>query len=284
MNSKRICVVAILKDEAAFLDEWLVYHKQLGINHFFLYDDDPALPLKHILTAHRDYVTTTDWHGTDRHYQGLNSQTKAYTHALEHFIKAYEWVIFLDGDEFIVLPGWNDNITCFLDDFSEATAISLNWHVFGHNGYYTDPVGLITSSLTRRMAEPSTNIKTFTRTNAIFKINSPHYCDLMFGRRLDANQQRFTKGLYAGKTDRAYINHYQCRSFERWMARVERGDACGDTTRLQDCHHWRFDQEKCLRQFVTTVAKDKNEFIDEYMLKFSPTITSCLSSLNLKNK
>jgi hypothetical protein len=29
-----ICVVAILKDEGRFLEEWLAYHRLIGVDHF----------------------------------------------------------------------------------------------------------------------------------------------------------------------------------------------------------------------------------------------------------
>lgn len=36
-----VCLAAILKYEEPFLDEWIVYHRMLGIDHFYLYDDNP---------------------------------------------------------------------------------------------------------------------------------------------------------------------------------------------------------------------------------------------------
>jgi hypothetical protein len=39
----------------------------------------------------------------------------------------------------------------------------------------------------------------------------------------DANHNRFTIDQYPNKTAVAHINHYVCRSFTIWMARVQRG-------------------------------------------------------------
>jgi len=52
-----VCVGAILKDEDAFVEEWVAYHRILGVDHFYLYDNDPRQPLSEILARHRDYVT-----------------------------------------------------------------------------------------------------------------------------------------------------------------------------------------------------------------------------------
>ncbi len=42
---------------------WLVYHRLLGVNHFFLYDNDSKLPLRSLLRAYESFVTVIDWPG-----------------------------------------------------------------------------------------------------------------------------------------------------------------------------------------------------------------------------
>jgi hypothetical protein len=34
-----------------------VYHRMLGVDHFFIYDDHPAYPMEAFLKPHREYVT-----------------------------------------------------------------------------------------------------------------------------------------------------------------------------------------------------------------------------------
>lgn len=286
----RVCLVAILKDEEPFLDEWIVYHRMLGIDRFFLYDDHPAFPLRELLKPYREYVTVVDWCGMDKMFAGRCNQTKAYTHALENHISVFDWVLFLDGDEFVVLYK-HENVQDFLADFEDCTAVSLNWHVFGHNGYYDNPEGLITASLTRRMLAPSSWVKTFTRPAAIQNTWSPHWCRLKYGKQVDSNSHPYQHGLiYPGLTKRACINHYQCRSFRHWMNRPRRGDAMSDAADLpQKQNAWRYKEEECLKQFVRTVALDKNEHVDEYMLRYSDfcktyTVKGQRNSRYLRNK
>jgi hypothetical protein len=56
-----VCLAAILKDEDPFVEEWVAYHRLLGVDHFHLYDNDPRQPLSEILALHRDYVTVRTW-------------------------------------------------------------------------------------------------------------------------------------------------------------------------------------------------------------------------------
>lgn len=265
---EKVCIVAILKGEEAFLDEWLVYHRMTGIDHFYLYDDDPLFPLEPFLQPYREFVTVLNWHGMDATMEGLMNQTKAYLHAVHHFAYQYDWVMFLDGDEFIVLRK-HESVHEFLAGFnSKCSAVTLNLHEFGHNGYYEDPSGLITASLTRRKLKPHKLGKTFNRPDAIADILSPHRCILKHGRWLDANHRPVNNLLYEGLTDVACVNHYQCRSFLNWMSRAKRGDVNFKNEQSPQEHLWRLTEESCLRQFVTIITKDMNEFVDESMLKF----------------
>lgn len=265
-KSNTICVVAILKEEDPFVEEWIAYHRLLGIDHFFLYDDDPRQPLNGLLAGHKDYVTVRPWlvDHDDERYPGRTKQLKAYLHALDRGVEIYDWVAFIDCDEFISLESHAD-IKDFLAEFDGYDSVSLNWHVFGHNGYYENPPGLVIECLTRRMKEPRPMTKTLTRTDAIASMDSPHFCRLKKGRkRVDANK-RHTDELYPGKTAVARINHYQCRSFMNWMQKADRGEV-GAFAEDPD-NAWRFDREGCLRKFVTSIAVDKNEFVDTAMLR-----------------
>lgn len=275
---KGICIVAILKGEEPFLDEWLVYHRMLGVDHFFLYDDDPAFRLESFVAPHREYVTVIPWHGMDRDLPGRMNQIKSYIHSVVKFACHFAWVGFIDIDEFVVLRQ-HESLKVFLAGFSDVSAVSFNWHVFGHCGFYENPTDLITASLIRRMWLPSTQIKTFTRPEAIADIGSPHACGLLYGCHVDANGLDFKMELYPGKTDKACINHYQCRSFKHWMQRVSRGDVNFKPGEAPDTEQWRLSEEACLRQFVTTVALNKNEYVDEFMLGFKDRIEEAINKL-----
>lgn len=282
MNGSRgeICAVAIARDEAQFVEEWIAYHRLIGVDQFFLYDDDPMRPLENLLQRHRAYVSVIPWWGQSEGLPGRNRQTKAYTHFHETYASRFAWVTFIDIDEFITLreaPSLHD----FLRQFSKASAVSLHWHVFGHSGLYDDPVGLVTETLTRRMRLPSRQHKSLTRPEAIARIGSAHACVLKPGAaQVDGNGRPFTGTTYEGITRCAHINHYQCRSFRRWMARVERGDVTVDPTdATQKPDRWRVDREACLRHFVETVAFDKNEHEDLFMRRYSDAIRRMLGSV-----
>ena len=141
--------------------------------------------------------------------------------------------------------------------------------VFGHNGLYEDPAGLVTSTLTRRMNLPSRNCKSISRCADIARVESAHRVVLARGRRVGATGGTFMeRQASSGAVEVACVNHYQCRSFTRWMDRSGRGVAADDPVGLFPENAWRRSREGCLRQFVTVVAVSHNEIEDTSMLKY----------------
>ena len=273
-----VCLAAILKDEESFVEEWVAHHRLLGVDHFFLYDNDPLQPLQDILRLHRDYVTIRPWlvEHDDPNYPGHTKQLKAYRHCLDNGAANYDWVTFLDGDEFIILNE-HEHLQAFLADFQDCDLVALNWHVFGHDGHFDDPPGLVLESLTRRMKEPRAMTKTLCRPDAVARL-AVHLSQVKKGRRrVDANKISFRDDLYPGKTRRAHINHYQCRSFTQWMRKARRGEVGVFASDPEN--EWRFSEEGCLRQFVTVIARDKNEFVDISAARYVGAIKAYLRDL-----
>jgi len=281
--ARMICVVAIVRDELPFIDEWLAYHRLLGVEHFFLYDDDPALPLKDFVTPHKAYVTVIDWFGKSDRLPGRNRQTKAYMDAISRVLLRYRWVAFLDIDEFVVLRRHAD-ILSFLVDYDDCPAVSLHWREFGHNGFFDDPSDLVTASLTRRMAASGRMWKSFTQPSAVVDIDSAHFCRLKRGyRRVDVNKNPFVDTTYPGKDEVAHINHYLCRSFTRWMKRVERGCFSGDEGKIPLDKNWKTNRDECLRYFVREIAMNRNEHVDDHLARYRQSILDYLHSIGVSS-
>lgn len=279
---KTIAVVAILREENEFVEEWVAYHRLLGVDHFYLYDHDPRLPLRKILRKHSGYVTVTDWlvrHGIRARHRGFSAQVKAYNHYRRHYSTYDKWAAFIDADEFIALKK-HANLKDFLRGHDDCCAVSLNWFVFGHNGFYENPEGLIVESLTRRARQASRAMKTINKNACVKDFVNPHYAILAEGcRRVDGNRRPLSTPLegddrhaynahYDGIGDTACIHHYWCRSFKNWMRRPKRGNVDGPSGRAS----WKNSEQACLERFVTDVAKTSNELEDLTLAGHAPAI------------
>lgn len=281
MRTGTVCIVAILRDERKFVDEWLAYHRLLGIDHFYLYVDEPGNALARHVAPHRHYTTVVPWYRRHKRLPGRNKQVKAYTHSLPEIRSRFDWACFLDLDEFIVLRQHAD-IKAYLDQFPVQASIVLFWRMFGDNGYFNDPRGLVTASLTRRKRQSGRQYKSLTRTDKIESIESAHQCRLTPGcRHFDANGEPFCPDAFAmdgdGEFFPAYVNHYYCRSFRRWMDRPRRG-ATTDGEDLES-EKWKSDPKECFRLFVKKVSTEFNERLDESLVTHEEAINDYLVEL-----
>lgn len=129
---KRRCEIAIsciFKNEAVWLREWLEFHKLIGVEHFFLYNnfsDD------HYMEILQPYIADGCVELFD--YPVLNMQNfdqlHANNHALELSRDCVEWLAMIDSDEFIN-PITHDNLKLFLRDHKQMTAFSMKWLLYG---------------------------------------------------------------------------------------------------------------------------------------------------------
>jgi len=93
-----IAGIAIVKNESLYIEEWLLYHLSIGIDHFFIYDnfseDDLSVLLRPYIQG--GVVTLINWPVS-------RGQDDAYFHAFRSLAKSFDWAACFDVDEFYVL-------------------------------------------------------------------------------------------------------------------------------------------------------------------------------------
>lgn len=144
-----LSIGAIFKNEARFFDEWIRYHRMVGVEHFYLYNDKSTDNWEEVLKPYIDegLVEVTYWPIPQRNSL-IDYQCRAYRDVLKKTVGVTEWIALTDLDEFIV-PAQEGTITQCLDNhFKNASAVYINWHNFGTNYITLKPGQLVLSSLT----------------------------------------------------------------------------------------------------------------------------------------
>ncbi len=144
--------VAIVKNEAANLKEWLEFHRLVGLEHVYLYDDGSSDNSGEILRPYVDggFVTHVPWAQFDR---AVSRQSSAYAHALCAFGPIWRWMALIDLDEFL-FPAKHENLPTALADYEDLPAIAVPWLMYGFCGHERRPLGLVTENYTRRAPFP----------------------------------------------------------------------------------------------------------------------------------
>lgn len=145
-NKFNLVICAIFQNETFFLKEWLEYHRLVGVEHFYLYNN---LSTDHYLEVLQPYidqgvVELFEWPvetSNQREYLDL-LQLPAYNQALEIVKETASWAAFIDLDEFLV-PVRHDNLLEMLDEYRSCAGLAINWQVFGTSWIDTLPEGAL---------------------------------------------------------------------------------------------------------------------------------------------
>jgi hypothetical protein len=226
----RLGIVVIVRDEAPYLEEWLAYHRALGVDHVFLYDNGSRDALHEVVEG---WVN----HGllTLLHWPLPGGQLDAYAHAVRFFGPSVDWLAFIDVDEFIV-PLVDDDIPTLLARWPNAADVRIPRVDFGFSGHRSPPVGLTVEAYTgvadvfgRDPSKPP-RVKTVLRPGSVTAvgIHTATTADLP----LDAEGRPVPHDT-VGAACHPYVqlNHYYTRSFEEFEAKRFRGSATGRIAR-----------------------------------------------------
>jgi Glycosyltransferase family 92 len=128
-----LSVCALFKNKASFLKEWIEYHRLLGVDHFYLYDNESQDHPKQILTPfiEQNIVTLISWpdfgqmNELNCHLWPLTTQITAYENAIKYeALDQTKWLIFLDVEEYLV-PSQVDSLIAILDKYDQYSGIDI---------------------------------------------------------------------------------------------------------------------------------------------------------------
>lgn len=233
-----IAIVACIKDEVVYLEEWIRFHTAVGIRHFVLYDDgsgDGTADLARDLLS-PEQLTVVPW--ISRMFDAesntiLNGQTIAFAHAILNFGSRFARMAFIDVDEFL-LPKTGTTLDSALAATKNFPNVSLPWHMFGPGGHETKPQGPITLNYTQRARDPlsrAANVSNFkcivdpceVVEVSVHQFRTRQHGDLTVndaGRqatRSNRKQQSFYSSEFL------QLNHYYSKSREELFAKITRG-------------------------------------------------------------
>ena len=154
------------------------------------------------------------------------------------------WMLYLDADEFLCLKKIN-NVKIFLDIFSEADAIGINWLMFGSSGHVKQPQGLITENFVKSEMRLNSHVKSFVRPHTIRYIWNPHFYNITNPNRyFSGNLTRMGMGPFNNQNlpfinSKSYIAHYYIQSEEEHLRRKGRqmdDGSIGKQNLIQNVH------------------------------------------------
>lgn len=262
----QIAICAVFQHEAPFLKEWIEYHRLIGVEHFYLYnnlsnDDYETVLLPYIKAG---IVELFDYPGTP--FTPVN-QTVPYKHALQLTLKQSKWFAVIDIDEFIVVTKKNINLYLYLEKkFPKVAGVVLNWQFYGTAGVWDlKPGELLIEKLTMKApVDHRSNFlyKSIARTKYIADVAGPHLFQYIAGRHaVYADSSRFTHHHNFKKppVDDIRINHYYFRTEKFYYeVKVPRREI--------------YEKAKKPKQVHKDFIAEHNTVYDPVMLQYAPLL------------
>jgi hypothetical protein len=204
----RVCLVCIAKNEENYIEEWISYHKKLGFDKIFVYENNWR-------------CSSNDESIVKIPFDGEVKQTLSYNHFLSTYHNEFDWVAFFDVDEFLVLKKHN-NVKDFLINYKDYRSVGINWVLFGDNGIESviDNDYSVLKRFTKRQIGVNQHVK------SIVNLNNPPQMGVHVPKCqwVDTNKNVISGPFNQhGSDDIAQINHYFCKTREEFKEKISRG-------------------------------------------------------------
>lgn len=127
-QKETVAIIAISRLENDYINEWIEHHFNIGVDHIYIYDNSS---LKEEKLSGAIYEKFLDKVSVIPAYNKQQYQKPAYKDAYQRFGNLYEWLIYIDIDEFIMLQKDN-NIKDFINRFpKDLETYRMHWQIFG---------------------------------------------------------------------------------------------------------------------------------------------------------
>jgi hypothetical protein len=264
MERAYLSIGAIYRDEAAYLREWIEFHRLVGVERFFLYDNMSEDDHLEVLAPYVDQgiVLLREW-------ELFPGQNQAYDHCLETHREDSRWIAFIDLDEFLFSPTRRP-LPEILAEFEQWPGVGVNWATFGDSGHLTQPPGLVTENYVRRSDDYARNkaVKSIVDPNRTLRCGgNPHFFVYADGAlAVDENRQPISAHDHTESVsfDLLRLNHYVTKSRAERERKIARPVA--------------FDGRIKNAERIRIRDQELNDVSDETILTYLPALRDAIST------
>ena len=214
-----LAVCAIYRDEASYLREWVEFHHLVGVERFYLYDNNSVDDHREVLAPYVEggLVSIRDW--------PLElGQREAYDDCIAEHRDEARWIAFIDLDEFLFSPTGRP-LPEVLARYERWPAVGANWAVFGSGGHATRPPGRVIESYVDRLRTgENRTIKSVVDPTRVARCVGVHRFTYTELGAVDENEFPITGGQTKSESrSLLQVNHYMTKSLEEYRTRSQRG-------------------------------------------------------------
>ncbi|GLJ53418.1 hypothetical protein SUGI_1139140 [Cryptomeria japonica] len=216
-NAKKfLCACTMVFNAAKFMKEWIIYHSYLGVEEFFIYDNNSEDNLEEVINSLTGYSVSR------RPWPWVKTQEAGFAHCALKAADKCEWMMFTDVDEFVFSHGWSDHesrnalqillVNKTRESNSTLGQVSVNCRNFGPSNQTEHPAAGVTQGYTcRQRAEQRHKSIVLLEALSASLMNVIHHFELKDGYK-----------SVALKSSEMVINHYKYQAWSEFKAKFRR--------------------------------------------------------------
>ncbi len=238
--------ILCVRNEAAFLLEWLAYHRAVGFDDFLVFSNDCADGTDTMLDRLAEMGLLTHIRNDGPYDKGGIQFTALKAAAKLKQVKQAKWILPLDVDEFVNIHTGDHTLNALHTALPDATAITLTWRLFGTSEQIRYQDTPVTDTFTKcapailHWPWRASMFKTLYRNDGTYKkpgVHRPRDPDkskLDAARWFDGSGRPLpepfkTKRIFSNYGQDNYtlaqLNHYPLGALESYVLKADRGRA-----------------------------------------------------------
>ena len=222
-----LAIGAIYRNEAPYLAEWIEFHRLVGAERFYLYDNESDDDHLEVLAPYVEegLVVIHPWPGSSVTGPELNVvQMGAYEHCIATHAEEARWIAIIDVDEFLFSPTGRP-VSAMLTEYERWPAIVANSLKYGPSDVPEQPGDLVIERHTQVLdIWEGQLVKSIVDPSAVTGALNAHRFVPRAGATVDEHGYpvMHTRAMHRTSFDRLRINHYFARSAEEYRAKHAR--------------------------------------------------------------
>ena len=259
----RVGIIAIAKNEALYIREWVDHHLDIGFDKIIIADNDDEFILPGII----EYPAVIH-----ENYCGIDKvQALAYTELYQKYKADFDWLLFIDIDEFVMLDEHYASIAEFLEGF-DCDVVRISCKHFSDNDAL-DTIG--DYRVVERFRDPYyTSLDTFVKSFINTRVELGErkiYGHGIYNKELDArnalgdpceNTNQHTQRIVH---ERCWLNHYRTKTIGEYIRqKYFRGGANGNPGRYTNWEKFFFATNRKTKEKIDYANKLINKLKNEH--------------------
>lgn len=180
----QLSIISIFKNESHILEEWLQYYISVGVEHFYLVDNNSSDHYQSIISKYISYITLL--------VESRSAcQLMVYNELLLPLVKqTSHWILVVDLDEFVYNPDGYQLIKK-LNNYQNVGGVSSPWIFFGSSGHINQPDSVLNNFYQRMDYNNGVwiNVKNFYQTKFVDYLY-PHHADFNSNQIIVSSKSR----------------------------------------------------------------------------------------------